>query len=348
MSQSQGSSGGSAPHGTRVQTGPTAQRRPRRTPSSVGCARRPVAARAPGPQTSRGPFLASRACSPAAALQAGSAPCTRPSPPDSPLAAQARQRQAVARVPLRGNAQGSCVAHAAGLTLPCFPTRRCSHRQALPQRQYHPLPSLKGRTFTCAPLPGQSPGSGLGSSEAVRRNWSAIRSKMKRLAQSWSPSSMPRQGPTQYDHCPSTASAWPPARGAPVESPQALEIMLGLHACRSRDVNYHTDHTKWRESAGTQPPSARSLQETHQVFPTLQTANSATLTPAEQPAAAQKGRYLICVCPRACTRAGARLQSPARRLRWRRTRCTPLMCSTMLRTPLQAPRARLCQVPHSL
>jgi len=239
LSQSQGSSGGSAPHGTRVQTGPTAQRRLRRTPSSVGCARRPVAARALGPQTSRGPFLASRACSPAAALQANSAPCTCPSPPNSPLATQARQRQAVARVLLRRNAQVSYVAHAAGLTLSCIPTRQVLTANLCPNANINLLPSLKGRTFTCAPLPGQSPGSGLGSSEAVRRNWSAIRSKMKRLAQSWSPSSMPRQGPTQYDHCPSAASAWPPARGAPPESAQAAELrfLLQVHAWRTRDLS---------------------------------------------------------------------------------------------------------------
>ena len=52
-----------------------------------------------------------------------------------------------------------------------------------------------------APAPFQSPGMGLGSSVATTPNSSATRCRINLDIHSWSPISMPTQGPTWYSHC---------------------------------------------------------------------------------------------------------------------------------------------------
>ena len=66
------------------------------------------------------------------------------------------------------------------------------------------------------PLPFQSPGIGLGSTVTTTPASSPTRSRMYRLTHSWSPASMPVQGPTWYSHCagitsPLIPDTWMPA-----------------------------------------------------------------------------------------------------------------------------------------
>ena len=66
--------------------------------------------------------------------------------------------------------------------------------------------------FTKAPHEGQSPGTGFGSSDDFKLNFSEHRDSRYRAIQTWSPISAPLQGPTLKLHCPGITSLLVPAR----------------------------------------------------------------------------------------------------------------------------------------